>query len=183
MTYIVDVAQRVTGLATKKDAEIGLSEARQSICLDPNLAIGYQVVSFGLSTTGDYGGALQAARRSVELNPNDPDSLMAVAKAQVRYGDYADAVSHAERARRLHPMAPEYYAYVHGQALYAAGRRDEALTVIRECLIRAPQDSNCLLIQTALQAAREDLADARTTMENLIKDLELGGEKVCEAGV
>lgn len=169
MTYILDMAQGITGAATKRDAEIGLSEARQSIRLDPNLAIGYQVVSFGLSTIGDYAGALQAARRSVELNPNDPDSLMAMAKAQVRYGDYTDAVSNAERARRLHPMAPEYYAYVHGQALYAAGRRDEASIVIRECLIRAPEDANCLLIQTALQAAREDLADARTTMGNLIK--------------
>jgi len=169
MTYILDMTQRVTGRATERDAEIGLSEARQSIRLDPNLAIGYQVVSFGLSATGDYVGALQAARRSVELNPNDPDSLMAVAKAQVRYGDYVDAVANAERARRLHPMAPEYYAYVHGQALYAAGRHDEAANVIRECLIRAPQDANCLLIQTALQAAREDLGDAQTSMSSLIK--------------
>lgn len=169
MTYILDATQRVTGRATERDAEIGLSEARQSIRLDPNLAIGYQVVSFGLSATGDYAGALQAARRSVDLNPNDPDSLMAVAKAEVRYGDYTDAVSNAERARRLNPMAPEYYAYVHGQALYAAGRREEALNVIRECLIRAPQDANCLLIQTALQAAREDMDDARTTMGSLVK--------------
>ncbi len=169
MTYILDMTQRVTGRATERDAEIGLSEARQSIRLDPTLAIGYQVVSFGLSATGDYLGALQAARRSVELNPNDPDSLMAVAKAQVRYGDYADAVASAEQARRLHPMAPEYYAYVHGQALYAAGRRDEAANVIRECLIRAPQDANCLLIQTALQAAREDLGDAQASMTSLIK--------------
>ncbi|KJF70199.1 adenylate/guanylate cyclase domain-containing protein [Agrobacterium arsenijevicii] len=169
MTYILDMTQRVTGRATERDAEIGLSEARQSIRLDPNLASGYQVVSFGLSATGDYVGALQAARRSVELNPNDPDSLMAMAKAQVRYGDYTDAVSNAERARRLHPMAPEYYAYVHGQALYAAGRRDEAANVIRECLIRAPQDANCLLIQTALQAARQDLGDAQTSMSSLIK--------------
>ncbi|MRH98212.1 adenylate/guanylate cyclase domain-containing protein [Agrobacterium tumefaciens] len=169
MTYILDVTQRVTGRATERDAEIGLSEARQSIRLDPNLAIGYQVVSFGLSATGDYVGALQAASRSVELNPNDPDSLMAVAKAQVRYGDYDDAVANAERARRLHPMAPEYYAYVHGQALYAAGRRNEAAIVIRECLIRAPQDANCLLIQTALQAARKDFGDAQTSMGSLIK--------------
>lgn len=169
MTYILDMTQRVTGRATERDAEIGLSEARQSIRLDPNLAIGYQVVSFGLSATGDYVGALQAAKRSVELNPNDPDSLMAVAKAQVRYGDYADAVAHAERARRLHPMAPEYYAYVHGQALYAAGRREEAANVIRECLLRAPQDANCLLIQTALQVSREDLRGARTSMSSLVK--------------
>lgn len=170
MTYIFDMTQRVTGRATERDVEIGLSEARQSIRLDPNLAIGYQVLSFGLSAAGDYPGALQAAKRSVELNPNAPDSLMALAKAQVRFGDYAAAVSNAERARRLHPIAPEYYAYVHGQALYAAGRRDEAANVIRECLIRSPQDANCLLIQTALQAARDDLGDAQTTMADLVRE-------------
>ena len=76
---------------------------------------------------------------------------MALAKAQVRFGDYDDAVLNAERARRLHPMAPEYYAYVHGQALYAADRHEEASAVIAECLVRAPRDANCLLIQAALQ--------------------------------
>ena len=69
---------------------------------------------------------MRAGERAVELTPNDPDSLMALAKAQVRFGAYAEAVSNAERARRLHPMAPEYYAYVHGQALYAADRPAEA---------------------------------------------------------
>ena len=102
-------------------------------------ALGYQVISFGLALQGDYSGGLQAAKRAVELNPNDPDSMMALAKAQVRFGDYDDAVANAERARRLHPMAPEYYAYVHGQALYAADRREEAATVIAECLVRAPR--------------------------------------------
>jgi adenylate cyclase len=169
MTYIFDVTQKVTGHASARDLEIGLSEARQSIRLDPNLAIGYQVISFGLAAGGDYPGSLQAAQRSVELNPNDPDSMMALAKAQVRFGDYEGALSNAERARRLNPMAPEYYAYVYGQALYAAGRRDEAGNVIRECLIRAPQDPNCLLIQAALQAGRQELGEAQATMGSLIK--------------
>ncbi|MGO6843912.1 tetratricopeptide repeat protein [Rhizobium ruizarguesonis] len=169
MTYIFDVTQNVSGHATDRDLEIGLSEARQSIRLDPNLAMGYQVLSYGLAASGDYAGALQAGHRSVELNPNDPDSMMALAKAQVRFGDYDGALRNAERARRLHPIAPEYYAYVHGQALYAAGRSDEAASVIQECLIRAPQDSNCLLIQTALQAGRSELDKAKATMANLVK--------------
>ncbi|MBB3233632.1 adenylate/guanylate cyclase domain-containing protein [Phyllobacterium endophyticum] len=169
MTYIVDMMQTVSGRATMADVEMGLSEARQAIRLDPNLAIGYQVLSFGLSASGDYSGAMQAARRAVELNPNDPDSLMALAKAQVRFGDYRDAVSHAERARRLHPIAPDYYTYVHGQALYAAGRLDEADNVIRECLLRAPQEVNCLLIRTALLAGRGEVAQAQVAMARLVQ--------------
>ncbi len=168
MTYIVDMAQTVSGRATLADVETGLSEARQAIRLDPNLAVGYQVLSFGLSINGDFAGAMQAAESAVELNPNDPDSLMALAKAQVRFGDYDDAVGNAERARRLHPMAPEYYTYVHGQALYAAGRLEEADDVLRECLIRAPREPDCLLIRAAVQTDREQLMEAQTTMAQLL---------------
>ena len=169
MTYIVDFVQGISGRATEADIEIGLSEARQSIRLSPNLPIGYQVLSFGLSAKGDYEESMRAARQSVEMNPNDPDSLMALAKAQVRFGDYDDAVANAERARRLHPMAPEYNIYVHGQALYAAGRVSEAETVLAECLLLAPTDTNCLLILAAAQANQGELDEARTTMARLLE--------------
>jgi adenylate cyclase len=164
MTYIVDVVQQVSGRATEADVDTGLSEVRQALRLDPTLAIGYQVLSFGLSASGDYQGAMRAAQRAVELNSNDPDSLMALAKAQVRFGDYPDAVGNAERARRLHPMAPEYYTYVHGQALYAADRIDEADAVLTECLMRAPEDEGCLIIKVAVQVSRGQLDAARATM-------------------
>ena len=167
MTYIADALQGLSGRATSADIETGLSEARQAIRLDPNLALGYQVLSFGLAANADYEGSIQAARHAVELNPNDPDSLMALAKAQVRFGDYADAVSNAERARRLHPLAPEYYTYVHGQALYAAGRADEADGVLRECLMRAPQEKGCLTIRAALLVDRGEMQQALSTMAEL----------------
>ncbi|THK39029.1 adenylate/guanylate cyclase domain-containing protein [Ensifer sp. MPMI2T] len=167
MTYIVDFAQNLSGRATRTDVETGLSEARQAVRLDPNLAVGYQVLSFGLSVAGDYAGAMQAAQRAVELNPNDPDSLMALAKAQVRFGSYDEAVRNAERARRLHPMAPEYYTYVYGQALYAARRLDEADQVLRECLIRAPREADCLLIHTAVLTQRGDVEGAQRAMAQL----------------
>ncbi|MGO8178751.1 adenylate/guanylate cyclase domain-containing protein [Rhizobium leguminosarum] len=169
LTYIGEVAQRPGGQAAAPELDLGLSEARQAVRLDPNLGFGYQVISFGLALQADYSGGLQAAQRAVELNPNDPDSMIALAKAQVRFGDYPDAVANAERARRLHPMAPEYYAYVHGQALYADGRREEAATVISECLVRAPRDANCLLIQAALQGGSGELEKAQATMASLVE--------------
>jgi len=169
LTYIADYAQTVSGRASQADLDTGLAEARQAVRLDPNLPMGYQVLSFGLAVGGDYAGALQAAQRAVELNPNDPDSLMALAKAQVRFGSYDEAVANAERARKLHPMAPEYYTYVHGQALYAAGRLEEADKVLRECLLRAPADVNCLLIEAAVQSANGDIEGARSTMRRLVE--------------
>ena len=149
MNHIVE-ATREPGKFDRGKAELGLSEARQAIALDPNLAVGYQVLSYGLAMTADFAAAIKAAEKAVELNPNEPDSLMALAKAQVRFNAYDEAVENAERARRLHPMAPEYYTYVHGQALYAAQRLEEADAVLADCLMRAPQQPDCLLIRTAI---------------------------------
>jgi adenylate cyclase len=169
MTHVIDRVDGLTGQATARDLEIGLDEARQAIRLEPDLPLGYQVLSFGLSASGDYSGSMRAGQRAVELNPGDPDSLMALAKAQVRFGAYAEAVENAERARRLHPIAPEYYAYVHGQALYAADRTEEADELLAECLLRAPRDPNCLRIRAAVQVRQEKLSEARETMAQLIE--------------
>lgn len=168
-TYIVDALRGPGGPESQAGIEIGLSEARQAIRLDPTLAIGYQVLSHGLIASADYEGSIRAAHNAVELNPNDPDSLMSLAKAQVRFGDYDQAVSNAERARRLHPLAPAYYTYVHGQALYAAGRTEEADRVLAECLLLAPREPECLLIRTALLIDRGEAEQARATMARLVE--------------
>jgi adenylate cyclase len=169
MTHIVDQVEDLTGEATGRDLEVGLDEARQAIQLEPDLPLGYQVLSFGLAASRDYKGSMRAGERAVELNPGDPDSLMALAKAQVRFGAYAEAVANAERARRLHPMAPKYYAYVHGQALYAADRTDEADEILTECLLSTPSEPNCLRIRAAVQVRQERLSEARETMAKLVK--------------
>jgi len=150
LTHIVDNVNEVTGLARERDLELGLAGARRAIDLEPDLALGYQVLSFGLAAGGDYQASIRAGERAVELNPNDPDSLMALAKAQVRFGAYDEAVANAERARRLNPMAPEYYAYVHGQALYAADRPADAERILAECQLRAPDEPNCLKIRATV---------------------------------
>lgn len=168
MTYIVDSVENLTGKATPRDLQTGLDEAREAIRLAGDLPLGYQVLSFGLAASGDYAASMKAGERAVELNPGDPDSLMALAKAQVRFGAYEEAVGNAERARRLHPIAPQYYAYVHGQALYAAGRIGDADEVLSECLLSAPQDPNCLRIRAAVQVRKGEMNEARATMERLV---------------
>ena len=158
---LMDIVEHMNAVASEAsggDLAGGLAQAREAVRLEPDLALGYQVLSYGLAENGDYQGGLQAAQRAVELNASDPDSLMALAKAQVRFGLYAEAVDNAALARRLHPMAPGYYPYVHGQALYAAGREDEAQQVMEECLLDTPREANCLRIE-AVALVRLDRPD------------------------
>jgi adenylate cyclase len=169
LTYVKDHALGLTGRATEGDLQTGLEHIREAIRLQPDLAVGYQALSFALAETGDYADALRAAERAVEINPNDPDTLEALAKAQVRFGAYDEAVTNAERALRLHPFAPQYYPYVYGQALYAAGRYQEAENVLSECLLRAPDERNCVRMRAVVQVRLDRLDEARTTMTRLIE--------------
>ena len=165
---IVEHMNAVARDASGGDLAGGLAQAREAVRLEPDLALGYQVLSYGLAENGDYQGGLQAAQRAVELNASDPDSLMALAKAQVRFGSYDEAVTNAALARRLHPMAPGYYPYVHGQALYAAGREDEAQQVMEECLLDTPREANCLRIEAVTLVRLDRVDEARTVMARLI---------------
>jgi adenylate cyclase len=167
LTYVKDHALQLTGRATEEDLQTGLEHIREAIRLQPDLAVGYQALSFALAETGDYEGAIRAAERAVELNPNEPDALESLAKAQVRFGAYEQAVANAERALRLHPFAPQYYPYVYGQALYAAGRYEDAENVLQECLLRAPEERNCLRMRAAVLVRLDRLDEARTTMARL----------------
>ncbi|WP_027133759.1 adenylate/guanylate cyclase domain-containing protein [Geminicoccus roseus] len=167
LTYIAESFGR-SGAAAMEGHERGLALARQAIRLEPDLPLAYQVLSFGLAGSGAYADSMRAAQRAVDLNPSDPDSLMALAKAQLRFGAYAEAVLNAERARRLHPMAPEYYAYIYGQALYAADRAGEADEVLAECLLRAPRNADCLKIHAAVLVRMNRLDEARAVMMQLL---------------
>jgi adenylate cyclase len=169
LTYIKDYIGGISGTATQRELDDGLAGARQAIRLEPDLALGYQVLSYGLAAGGDYEASLRASARAVELNPSDPESLMSMAKAQLRFGAYADAAANAERARRLHPMAPEHYPYVQGQTLYAVDRHAEAEGILGDCLARLPQDRNCLRIRTAVLVRLDRLAEARDLMAQLIR--------------
>ncbi len=161
-TYIADYFRNITGTATQDDLDQGLAQIREAIRLEPELALGFQYLSYGLAGAGDYTGAMRAAQRAIELNPSDPDSQMALAKAQLRFGDYEESVEHAEKARRLHPLAPQYYPYLHAQALYATERYEEADRVLSDCLIRLPNDKGCLMVRAAvlIKLDRTDAAEA-----------------------
>jgi adenylate cyclase len=147
LTYVKDQALGLSGWATEDDLQTGLAHIREAIRLQPDLGVGYQVLSFALAETGDYEGAIRAAERAVGINPNEPDALESLAEAQVRFGAYEQAVANAERALRLHPFAPQYYSYVYGQALYAAGRYEDAENVLQECLLRAPDGRVARLVE------------------------------------
>ena len=167
LTYIVDQMNAVTDTRDRRSLATGLDHIRTALRLEPDLPLAFRTLSSASPSSGDFEGAMRAAERAVELNASDPDSLMSLAKAQVRFGAYGEAVANAELARRLHPFAPQYYPYVHGQALYAAGRAADADDVLADCLVRAPEERNCLRMQAAVLARLGRTEEARELMARL----------------
>jgi adenylate cyclase len=164
----LNLIQEVLLEENKSGLAAAIERARRAVSLQPDLALGYRALGFGLAVGGDYAGGLQAAERSVELNPNDPEGLAALAKAQLRFGSYAEAARNAARARELHPMAPDYYAFIEGQALYAADQPEAAAVALKRCLLGTDQRANCLRIAVAADVRRGKLAEARASMRQLM---------------
>ena len=134
--------------------------------LDPELGFGYRGDQFwarhfeGLTIRAD----LQAAKTRGRTEPQRPDSMMALAKAQVRFGDHPDAVANGSgRAACTHGTGNLRLCAWSGRftPMAAAKRRPRSSAM---CLVRAPRDANCLLIQAALQGGSGELAKAQATM-------------------
>ena len=69
--------------------------------------------------------------------------------------------------RRYYSRSKQYYPNVCGQALYAAGRYEDAEDVLQECLLRAPEERNWLRIRAAVLVTRDRLEEARTIVARL----------------
>jgi tetratricopeptide (TPR) repeat protein len=76
MTYVKDHALALTGNATARQLQTGIDHIREAIRVQPDLALGYQALSFALAQTGDYESAMRAAERAVHLSPSDASAPM-----------------------------------------------------------------------------------------------------------
>ena len=120
-----------------------LAQSRRAIELDPQLPAAW----FGLALVHVEGrrfsDALAAATRCVELGPNDADCLMYLALVEARIGRAAAAVGHIERALDLSPIAPSYLQSAQAQAMWSAGRLDDALRATDDCTAKSPRHLAC----------------------------------------
>ena len=118
---LMDIVEHMNAVARDEgggDLAGGLAQAREAVRLEPDLALGYQVLSYGLAENGDYQGGLQAAQRAVELQrqrPRQPDGAGQGAGAlrQLRRGGHqcgagAPAAPDGARLLCLRPRADFY---------------------------------------------------------------------------
>jgi TolB-like protein/Tfp pilus assembly protein PilF len=107
-----------------------LAEIRRAQELDPLSPTLYVNVSFVYFLKNDLGSALEQAKRGVDLDPNYPLAHQTIGRVYMKQHRYAEAVAEFQQ-----DVATERTAHALkdlGNAYAVAGRRDEALAVLKE---------------------------------------------------
>jgi tetratricopeptide (TPR) repeat protein len=106
--------------------------ARKAIELDPNLAEAHRALAFpSFWWKRDVPTAKREFERAIALNPNDGTAHLWYANALVYIGDNEQAIAEINRAQELDPSSSSVRADK-GKILYSAGKKDEALALLRQ---------------------------------------------------
>jgi TolB-like protein/Tfp pilus assembly protein PilF len=107
-----------------------LAEIKRAQELDPLSPVLYVNVSFVYFLKNDLGSALEQAKRVVDLDPNYPLAHQSLGRVYIKQHRYPEAVAEFQQ-----DVSTERTAHVLkdlGNAYAVAGRRDEALAVLKE---------------------------------------------------
>jgi Flp pilus assembly protein TadD len=110
---------------------------------------------------GRDGEGESVLRAAIVASPKDAGLHHALGLTLTRLKRPDDALGELRQAAELEPERARY-AYVYAVALHSAGRRDEAMTVLKDILARHPDDRDTLL---ALVSYSRDAGDFSTALE------------------
>jgi adenylate cyclase len=107
--------------------------AEDAVARDPHEPWARMVLGLSLSNARQHGRALAELRAALEINPNFALGHTALGWALIRAGETEAALGETSRALRMSPLDSHagIYTTIHGLALIAAGRFDEALPHLR----------------------------------------------------
>ena len=109
------------------------AHAEDALALDPSDPWARMVFGLAVSTAGQHERALGELRTALRLNPSFALGRTALGWALLRAGRFDEAIAETGRALRLSPLDSfsGFYTVIHGLALLAARRFEEALPFLR----------------------------------------------------
>jgi serine/threonine protein kinase/tetratricopeptide (TPR) repeat protein len=114
---------------------------RRALELDPECALAHSVLAHVHATDGRWDDALAAGKRSAELAPNSADVLANYGEILVILDRNDEALTVMTRALRNSPSAAPFYLQMLGAAYRGLGRYHEAIGVLRQAVVRYPDQS------------------------------------------
>jgi predicted CXXCH cytochrome family protein len=124
-------------------ADEAIAAFERAIALDKGFAGAYVNLADALRQLGREPEAEKVLRRGLAAMPRDADLHHAIGLLLTRKGDKAAALNEFVEAARLAPNNARY-AYVHAIAVDSAGKRRQALALLRSANKRHPNDLDIL---------------------------------------
>jgi Flp pilus assembly protein TadD len=114
---------------------------------------------------GDGEGVLRTA---ISASPKDAGLRYALGLTLTRLKKADEAVAEFARAAENEPVQARY-AYVYAVALQSAGRKDEAMTILKDSLARHPDDHDTLLALVTFNRDAGNIGAALEYAERLVR--------------
>lgn len=141
-------------------------EYRAAIRLDPSFSAAAVNLSDLYRQLGRDGEGERILREALSSSERDASLHYALGLVLVRQKQSDAALDALRRAATLDPDQARY-AYVYAVGLHSAGRRDDALALLKESLRRHPNDREALSAAIAFNRERGDTAAALEYAERL----------------
>lgn len=110
---------------------VALELARRAVALDPNDAGCRWVLANVLAYERSFVEADAEFARALELDPNEADAWATLSDIAVLAGRIGEGLEHIHKAFRLNPFPASWYHLMLGQAQYADGDYETAVTTLR----------------------------------------------------
>jgi TolB-like protein/predicted Ser/Thr protein kinase len=173
----------VASMATEgfMDTGSGLRRARedaeQAIALDPHSALGYLALAqIRLNYDFDWDGTAAALKQAAALQPGSVDLLATQADLAEALGQLDECIELRKRTIALDPLCSSCFVFL-GNALFYAGRYDEANAVLQKALELDRQQGFVHFIRGQILLAQGRAQEALIEMQQeTIEWLKLPGE-------
>jgi len=128
------------GVPRQRDANRleALRQAEEALALDPNDPRVHSTLGYMCLTWRQFDRAERHMDLALGLNPNDPLIQILWACVQACLGWPEQALPAAEIATRLNPCHPSWYDYYRSRILFQLGRDDEAVRLLEQRTMDAP---------------------------------------------
>lgn len=158
----------VAGLLLQQGDLLGAAnELEDLLNYDPLHAEGRLLLGHVLARVQRYDEAEGHLKQVPIAGPHGPDALRALGKVALARGETARAVELLDQARLRRPERPGFVVD-HASALRAAGRPEEALTLLTQGIERWPRDSDLRFVRAMTMHSLGDEQGALWAMNEIL---------------